>query len=799
MKTLHLLCNAHIDPVWLWLRKDGIAETLSTFRIAADFCEKFDGFVFNHNEALLYEWVEEYEPQLFERIRRLVKEGKWAIMGGWYLQPDCVMTSGESLFSQIELGRDYFKEKFGVEPTTAIGFDAFGHSRGLVQILKQTGYDSYLFVRPQTYFSGDFIWEGFDGSRVFAHGISGGGYASLKGDALNKANRYLENHGNKEIGLCLWGIGNHGGGPSRVDLEGLNRLIGEADIEILHSTAEAYVADIDQNDLPVIRQSLVPSMVGCYTSMTLIKQANRRLENSMAVTEKIMSYAKMISDVDFDEGELIQAKKALAFCQFHDVLPGSSIKAVEEESLRYFHYGEEILDRLWTKAFFKLCDGQRVAKEGEIPVMAFNPHPYPVEGDFAVDFILQNQNWNEDEYTVATVYDEKGNPLPSQNEKADATFHLDWPKKVSFHAILAPSSVNRFDCRLTVRKTAELKKPVYEDPEHFSFQNERMRVAIGKKTGLIEYYEVDGKRLLTNGGALEVYRDNEDPWGMTVESFRCREGRFALMDKDEVNRRLGYPEESAPAVRIVEDGAVRTKIQAFFTYGNSTAMVEYTIPRQGAHVDVELTINSQEPNRMLKYCFDTDFSGTPMGDTAFGVEQLYEDERESVYQKWCGIVGAEERLYILNRGTYGGSFTDHSIKLSLLRTAVYAAHPIKQRQIVPHYRALDRIDMGERSFSFRITAEKEIAALAQVYNETPQILSVFPSGEGERHSSLICIDNASVLLSTVKRKKRGFTLRLYNSLDVPTEATVALPALGRALTHSFGAYEIKTVDIGDPV
>ena len=201
MKKLHLLCNAHIDPVWLWLRKDGIAETLSTFRIAADFCEKYDGFVFNHNEALLYEWVEEYEPQLFERIRRLVKEGKWAIMGGWYLQPDCVMTSGESLFSQIELGRDYFKEKFGVEPTTAIGFDAFGHSRGLVQILKQTGYDSYLFVRPQTYFSGDFIWEGFDGSRIFAHGISSG-YGSSKGRALKKIIHYLTSSGKRTRGFA---------------------------------------------------------------------------------------------------------------------------------------------------------------------------------------------------------------------------------------------------------------------------------------------------------------------------------------------------------------------------------------------------------------------------------------------------------------------------------------------------------------------------------------------------------------------------------------------------------------------
>ena len=94
MKRLHLVCNAHIDPLWLWELEEGISAALSTFRVAADFCEFYDGYVFNHNEAMLYEWVEEYEPELFERIQRLVKEGKWHIMGGWYLQPDCNMPSG---------------------------------------------------------------------------------------------------------------------------------------------------------------------------------------------------------------------------------------------------------------------------------------------------------------------------------------------------------------------------------------------------------------------------------------------------------------------------------------------------------------------------------------------------------------------------------------------------------------------------------------------------------------------------------------------------------------------------------
>ena len=139
MRTIYLICNAHIDPVWQWEWEEGAAETISTFRTAADLCEEFDGFVFNHNEAMLYRWIEEYEPQLFSRIQRLVQEGRWHIMGGWYLQPDCNMLSGESHIRQIESGLRYFKEKFGAWPKTAIGFDAFGHTRGLVQILKKSG------------------------------------------------------------------------------------------------------------------------------------------------------------------------------------------------------------------------------------------------------------------------------------------------------------------------------------------------------------------------------------------------------------------------------------------------------------------------------------------------------------------------------------------------------------------------------------------------------------------------------------------------------------------------------------
>ena len=133
-KKIHLVCNAHIDPVWLWEWEEGVGVAISTFRTAADLCEEFDGFVFNHNEAILYQWVEQYEPVLFKRIQRLVKQKKWHIMGGWYLQPDCNMPSGESFVRQILTGKQYFKEKFGVRITTAINFDPFGHTLSLIHI-----------------------------------------------------------------------------------------------------------------------------------------------------------------------------------------------------------------------------------------------------------------------------------------------------------------------------------------------------------------------------------------------------------------------------------------------------------------------------------------------------------------------------------------------------------------------------------------------------------------------------------------------------------------------------------------
>src|SRR5204863_1164110 len=144
--------------------------SVSTFRTAVDLLDEFPEFIFNHNESLVYEWVEEYDPPLFERIRQLVRAGRWNITGGWYLQPDCNLPGGETLVRVILEGRRYFQEKFGVCPPVAYNFDTFGHPGSLPQLLKQSGFEMYVHCRPDknqlqlpcyTY-----RWQGIDGTEI---------------------------------------------------------------------------------------------------------------------------------------------------------------------------------------------------------------------------------------------------------------------------------------------------------------------------------------------------------------------------------------------------------------------------------------------------------------------------------------------------------------------------------------------------------------------------------------------------------------------------------------------------------
>jgi len=219
------------------------------------------GHVHLPNEAILYRWVEEYEPALFRRIKGLVKRGQWHVMGGWHLQPDCNMPSGESFVRQALSGLTYFREKLGVRPRTAINLDPFGHTRGLAQILVKCGYDSYIFCRPgqdDCALPADrFRWVGYDGSEIMAHRVWH--YNSPLGGAREKVQRWLNTYPDEPVGIILWGVGNRD----------LTALLAEVqDREIIHSTPEAYWDEVrtQELELPRVSRDLNPWAVGCYTS-----------------------------------------------------------------------------------------------------------------------------------------------------------------------------------------------------------------------------------------------------------------------------------------------------------------------------------------------------------------------------------------------------------------------------------------------------------------------------------------------------------------------------------------------------
>lgn len=809
---LHLVCNAHLDPYWQWDWEEGAAAAVSTFRTAADCCELSNSFVFCHNEALLYQWVEEFEPTLFARIVCLVKAGRWHIMGGWQLQPDCNMPSGESFVRQMLLGRSWFRAKFGVEPSSAINFDSFGHTRGLVQLLKKAGYDSYVVCRPGRddcpLPAEEFTWVGYDGSEVTVKRCANG-YNTPLGKALESVRPVAEAAAKDGMPqLMLWGVGNHGGGPSKQDLKDLDAYIAATkDVSVIHSTPERYFDALRASGrtLPRHEGDLNAWAVGCYTSQVRIKQKHRQLESELFATEKMLAAAAMQKLVDYPEDALREVMRDLAVSEFHDILPGSSVQSVEVAALRLIDHGLEILSRRKAQAFFALAAGQAPAVSGEIPVLVYNPHPWPANGVFECEFMLADQNWKE-EFTIAKVWRD-GVELPSQIEKEQSNLPLDWRKRVVFAAELQPGQMNRFDCKLEV--VPSRPAPLLQSQNgKLSFDNGAMQVEINTATGLVDRYAVNGVEMLKPGAcSLLVVADNEDPWGMRTQSFRHVEGAFSLMSREDGSRFSGLrPGTLLDSVRVIEDGPVRAVVESLFRFGDSFAVQTVKMPRKGAELEIHIRVFWNEKDKMLKWSVPTLLAGERcLGQVACGVESLPVTGKELVAQQWlmvaddaCGL-----GLSVLNDGVYGSDCHDGELRMSLLRSPAYCGHPIKDRPITPQDRFTARIDQGERLYVFRLQggalAERleSVDREALLLNQKPMALSFFPAGGASLPQPGAVLSDFVIQLQALKLADdgEGWIARVFNPTAFSRQSVLELPALGVRQTLTFGAFELKTLRI----
>jgi alpha-mannosidase len=680
-----------------------------------------------------------------------------------------------------------------------------------VQVLAKSGYDSYLFCRPN---QGDcklpadaFEWVGYDGSIVTGRRVQEF-YNSRRGRAREKIEGILSKTPNGPTGIVLWGVGNHGGGASRHDLRSLGELIGErSDVRIQHSTPESYFADLRRTGgkLPRHSKDINPWAVGCYTSQVRIKQKHRRLENELYSTEKMLVAAMLQGLVKYPGEELHEAQADLLTGEFHDILPGSSIQPVEEAALRGMDHGLEILSRLKARAFFALAQGQPRAREEEIPVLVYNPHPHPVRAIVECEMNLADSQWDGKFTNVRTFAGKR--ELVCQVEKELSCVSIDWRKRVVFEAELAPSQMNRFDCRLERMdcKPAPTLKP---KGNAIRFRTGDLVATVSTRTGFLESYRVGGVEML-RGAAFQplVIEDYEDPWGMLVRAFPKVAGEFRLMNAAQ-SRRFSAVKKALPAVRIIEDGAVRTVVEAVFAHGDSSLSLRYKLPKHGTEIEVEARVYWNEKDRMLKLAIPTRLRDAGyLGQVAYGRGELPANGDEAVAHKWVAAVSKRSRraITVINDGTYGSSFSDGEIRLTLLRSPAYSGHPIGDREIVPQDRATPRIDQGERVFRFRMNAGSANHRLDAIDREAlsaaelPMALSFFPCGAGDVLKPTVVVEGEGVLITAMKHAGRGpgVVVRLFEPTGRARTVRLRLPGLGMKIPVKIGAFEIKTLRI-DP-
>jgi alpha-mannosidase len=810
-RRLVLVCNSHIDPVWLWPWQEGLAATLSTFRAAADLCERFESFVFCHNEAVLYRWVEEYEPALFARIRSLVQDGRWHIMGGWYLQPDGNLPSGESFVRQILVGRRYFHGKFDVEPRVAVNLDPFGHSRGLVQILKKSGYDGYLFCRPDPGHlpleSNDFVWVGYDGSTVLAHRAVDH-YNSSRGHARARTDAWLAAHPDVDDGLLLWGVGNHGGGPSREDLTDLAHLMAEpGPVSVVHGTPDDYFGAMAARAtaLPRVATDLNPWAVGCYSSMSTVKRAHRQLEQRYFTAEHLAAECATQDLLPYPKRELADALDALLFCQFHDILPGSSIADVEAQALQRLHFGLEVVERLRTRAFFALTGGQPEAADGDYPILVFNHRPHPLTDTLVCEFQPPEPNPDRRTVLLPELAGPDGTIVPSQLEKESCNIRMDHRKRLVFRVPLRASGMTRLTCRLrSVPREAE--RPLrHEGP--FRIETDECSAEIDAGTGLLSSYRV-GSREFLSGGAFRplALRDSADPWGMKVRAFKDVLGAFALVTPARAATFAGVSAPELAPVRVIEDGPVRMVVESILEWRESTVCLRYALPRQGTEVLVHASVSWHERDTMLKLDVPTTLDGLRVrGEVAYGTEAYTRVSDELLAHTWvAGVSGdASHALTIINDGTYGFDISGTAIRPTLLRSPAYAGHPVEGLPIVRQDRVEPRIDQGTHEFRFWLNGGPADVRLANVPREAasrqdgPIVLNVFPSGRGKAVLEGVTLSDGVVQMTACKISEdgRSVVVRLFEPTGDARRTRLRMQALGVDADVALGPFEIRTLAI----
>ena len=789
--AIKLIGNAHLDPVWLWRRREGRGEVLQTFRSALDRLNEYGGFVFTCSSAAYYKWVEELDPAMFAEIRERVREGRWAPVNGWWVQPDCNLPCGESFARQALYSQLYYKEKFGRICRVGYNVDSFGHNGNMPQLLKLGGMESYVFMRPDRRENPDipfvFNWQGTDGTTLPAYKVPDT-YCVTGAENIDSALAELQKLG-AEAGagmMLFYGVGNHGGGPTKADIERLEKLKKDGFAELEFDSPEGYFASLDADALPVWKGCLHHHSSGCYSVNGAIKALNRRAENSLYASEAFSVIAGMDKTEEFKA-----AWREVCFNQFHDILCGCAIREAYADAADSLGGAINASERIYDEALLRISGGvdtwldgvsePRARNYGSAfprPFVVFNPLPFAVKTTVRVS------------QPSSRVTDAAGADVPfgsTRSSRMNDT-HLD----TVFLADLPALGYATYWATADESVSAKDVKPAR--PDDLTLENEYIKAAFDAETGFIT-------SLLDKASGFD-YASPERPAAVPVviddaESDTWAHGVFKF-DKIKGVMRL-------ESVEVAERTPAREIIRVKHAFGSSALTQEFILAREQKTLRVRCKANWNEPHTLLKTSFP--FAGENAAHTCeipCGYEKHPVNGEEWPAQKWCAVSfdnGGRRALALLSDSKYSCDCADGALRLTLIRNAIFADH-YSDRPFGDY----DYTDEGVSRFEYGVflaegDAEKtDVAREALKFNIRPAAVPEgYHRGEAPQRRGFLTVGAGNVVLTALKRCENGSgdaILRLYETRGEATRTRIVCPPANADFEASFRPNEIKTFRVG---
>jgi alpha-mannosidase len=763
--------------------------------------DKYRDFCFCQSSAQYYKWLEEKYPETFEKVKRKVKEGRWEIVGGTWIESDGNMPSGEAFVRQFLYGKRYFKQKFNVDVKIAWMPDSFGYAWTLPQIMKKSGIEYFLTqkilwndttVFPYYFFK----WIAPDGSSIFAHETVGSYDESVLETRIFEQMKQLNSRHQLSDLLVLFGTGDHGGGVTE---DMIQRALGfvqqNEPIKGRFSTCKEYLSILSEKihgELPQINDELYFEFHrGTYTTQAKVKKNNRQAECLLETAEKFSTLAQKYGYA-YPSEELHEAWEKLLLNQFHDVLPGSSIPEVYKDSEEYFKSILSMANSIISKSLRVIA--AQIATEGEgKSLLVFNPLSW-ARSDI-VEFPSDGLG-NDFE-----IYDEQGQIVPSQIIEGG---------KVIFIAEDVPSvGYKEYRAKRSDRKTQSLSSLSSEETvKEIKLENEFLLVIVDKNTGLV-------KSIFDKSNRKEVLQD----WGNRIQVFEdypvkgrtCVNSRIdaAVFDAWEVfiyQQREGVKcaELRSPVeVKLVEKGPLRARVSVKCTYSqkgrpDSVFVQEIILCNKLPLVMFQLHVDWHAEHRLAKVAFPlnvhSDFTSyeapygfvmrrNPLSPNATLAERA---KYEVPAQKWIDH-SCEDGSYgvsLLNDCKYGFDTANDTIRMTLLRSAGY---PIELRAAfglpVDEAAEAELTDQGEHHIAYalyphRFDFRKALTVRRAYEFNYPLIALIEPNHKGKlpKVYSFVSVQPENVILTAIKKAEdsKDIILRVYETSGEDTNVTIRL-------------------------